>query len=118
MHADALRFKVVRRSCKRLLFFCVHIRLCSYQGFNDSKMRVLRCIMQRNETTTEEKRRMRGNLAHVHADEMRFKGGTCSCKALLLLRIQVRLGGNQGLSDLKMPIHACMMQRYEPVTDE
>jgi hypothetical protein len=118
MNAESLRFKDGTCSCKILLFFRIHVRLRSYQGFNDSKMPVLRCIMQRNEPTTDIQRRMRGDLAHEHEDEMRFKGGTCGCKALLLLRIQVRLGGNQGLSDLQMPIHACMMQRYEPVSDE
>ena len=74
--------------------------------------------MQRNEPITDEQRRMRGDLAHEYADAMKFKGGTCGCKALLFLRIHVRLGGNQGLSDLQMPIHACMMQRCEPFSDK
>jgi hypothetical protein len=46
-----------------------------------------------------------------NADEMRFQGGICDCKASLLLPIHVRLRSYQGLNNLQMTCEACTVQR-------
>ena len=39
----------------------------------------------------------------IHADALRFKCGTCRCKALLVLSIHVRLRSYQRFNDIDMP---------------
>ena len=62
--------------------------------------------MQRNEPITDEQRRMRGDLAHEYADAMKFKGGTCGCKELLVLRVHAVAASRHKLLDKSQVTHA------------
>jgi hypothetical protein len=67
-NAEVLRFKGGTCGSKALHVFCIHVRLRSYQGFNDSKMPMQTRTMQRYTSITAE--RNRSWKALHKADEM------------------------------------------------
>ncbi len=46
-NADALRFKGDICSCKELLAYRVHVRFCSHEGLDNSKVAFEACIVKR-----------------------------------------------------------------------